>query len=73
MVIKLMINRKISIFLSVSRQVLFLIPALLILPHFFGLNGVWLGSPTADITSSILTFIVLKWQIKKIKTSIPLQ
>ncbi len=64
---------KISIFLSVSRQVLFLIPALLILPHFFGLNGVWLGSPTADITSSILTFIVLKWQIKKIKTSIPLQ
>ena len=64
---------KISIFLSVSRQVLFLIPALLLLPHFFGLNGVWLGSPTADITSSILTFIVLKWQIKKIKTSIPLQ
>lgn len=64
---------KISIFLSVSRQVLFLIPALLILPHFLGLNGVWLGSPTADITSSILTFIVLKWQIKKIKTSIPLQ
>lgn len=64
---------KISIFLSVSRQVLFLIPALLILPHFFGLNGVWLGSPTADITSSILTFIVLKWQIKKIQTSIPLQ
>lgn len=58
---------KISIFLSLTRQVLFLIPALLILPQFFGLNGVWLGSPVADSTASLLTFIVLRWQMKKLK------
>ncbi len=58
---------KVSIFLSLTRQVLFLIPALLILPRFLGLNGVWLGSPAADITSSVLTFLVLRWQIGKLK------
>jgi putative MATE family efflux protein len=56
----------ISIFLSLSRQVLFLIPSLLILPFFWGLNGVWLGGPVADFTSSLLTLIVLKMQIKKL-------
>jgi len=58
---------KVSIFLSLTRQVLFLIPALLILPRFLGLNGVWLGSPAADITSFVLTFLVLRWQIGKLK------
>lgn len=57
---------KISIFLSLTRQVLFLIPAILILPHFWGLKGVWLGAPVADFTSSLLTLLVLQWQIKKL-------
>ena len=57
---------KVSIYLSLTRQVLLLIPALLILPRFLGLNGVWLGGPVADITSSILTFFVLRWQLKKL-------
>lgn len=61
---------KISIFLSLSRQVLFLIPALLILPHFLGLDGVWLGSPVADLTSSLVTLLVLQFQIKKLKRDI---
>ncbi len=58
---------KISIFLSLTRQVLFFIPALLILPHLLGLNGVWLGAPTADFISSLLTFFVLRWQIRKLE------
>jgi len=57
----------ISIFLSLSRQVLFLIPALIILPVFLGLRGVWLSVPSADLISSVLTFFVLRWQLKKIR------
>lgn len=57
---------KVSIYLSLTRQVVFLIPALLILPRFLGLNGVWLGAPVADLTSSLLTLFVLKWQLNKI-------
>lgn len=41
--------------LSLSRQVLFFIPLLLILPHFWGLNGVWRAAPIADALSVFVT------------------
>jgi putative MATE family efflux protein len=55
---------KISILLSVSRQVLFLIPMLLILPSFYGLSGVWMAIPAADITSAALTLGILFYNRK---------
>jgi len=45
---------KISIFLSLSRQLLFLLPLLLILPHIFGLEGVWAAMPASDAVASIV-------------------
>lgn len=62
---------KFSIFLSLTRQVIFLIPALFILPHYLKLNGVWLAGPAADFSSALLTFIILRWQIKKLKREFP--
>ena len=59
---------KISIFLSLSRQVIVLIPMLLMLPRIFGLNGVWLAAPVSDGISSVLTAIFLFLEIKKLKT-----
>jgi Na+-driven multidrug efflux pump len=44
-----------AMFLSLSRQVLLLIPLLFILPLFFGLDGVYGASPTSDVLSSVLT------------------
>lgn len=46
---------KISTFLSLSRQVIVLLPLLIILPNFFKLNGIWIAGPTADVLSSIVT------------------
>ena len=43
-----------AMFLTLSRQVLLLIPAVLILPYFFGLRGVWMSLPVADFGSSAL-------------------
>jgi len=57
---------KISIVISLLRQVLLLIPALVILPRFMGLNGVWASFPTADLTSSFFTLIIIKTQMKKV-------
>jgi len=57
---------KISIILTLSRQVIFLIPSLLFLPYIFGLAGVWTALPVADFFSIILTFFILKSQGKKI-------
>ena len=62
---------KFAIFLSLSRQVLFLIPALFILPHFWHLKGVWLAGPVADFASSLLTLFVLRWQLNKLHTEFP--
>lgn len=44
---------KISIFLSLSRQLLFLIPSLIILPSFFGVDGVWASLPLSDFIASL--------------------
>jgi putative MATE family efflux protein len=57
----------ISVLLSLSRQVIFLIPALLILPGIWGLNGVWLATPAADFLSSLFTFFVLRYRMKKLE------
>ena len=58
-----------SIFLSLTRQLLFLIPALLVLPHFLGLDGVWLSIPFADLVSTITAVIMLAQEAKKFKRS----
>lgn len=56
-----------AIFLSLTRQMLFLIPALLILPEHFGTLGVWGSIPVADFTSTIVTAWVLYDQFSKFK------
>ena len=56
-----------AIFLNLSRQVLLLIPALLILPGFLGLNGVWLAGPVSDLGAALLTGTCLIWEIQFLK------
>ena len=56
-----------AIFLSLTRQLIFLIPGLLIFPLFMGLNGVWFACPVADFSAFVITMIMLKIQIKKMK------
>lgn len=58
-----------SIFLSLLRQVILLIPLLLILPSFWGLTGVWLAGPTADFIASVITAIFLFVEIRHLNTS----
>ena len=62
-----------AIFLSLTRQVIFLIPFLLILPHFFGITGVWASLPAADFVAFVVSAIMLVIQIKKFKTQYALQ
>lgn len=50
--------------LALSRQVLILIPALLILPKFLGLTGAWMATPVADFVASALTGIFLIKDLK---------
>lgn len=56
-----------AIFLSLTRQVIFLIPFLLILPHFWGITGVWASLPAADFVAFVVAAIMLVSQIRKFK------
>ena len=60
-------NAKQSMFLSLLRQVILLIPMMLILPKFLGLNGVWFSQPVADVISFIITFIVIRKEVNSHK------
>jgi len=50
---------KTSIFLSLSRQMVYLLPALLILPGHYGINGVWASMPVSDLLAFITAWIAL--------------
>jgi len=54
-----------AIFMSLTRQVLFLLPCLLILPSYFGVKGVWYSMPAADLLSSIIATYLLISQYRK--------
>ena len=53
-----------ALLLLLSRQLLILIPAVLILPMWFGLDGVWAALPTADLLSSVLTGTCLMLELR---------
>ena len=55
-----------SIILSLSRQVLFLIPLILLLPLLMGINGIWIAFPIADSLAILITGILIYREIKKI-------
>lgn len=60
----------ISIIMSLSRQVALLIPFLIILPNFYGIDGVWYSLPVSDILSVVLGFSLLFPQLGKLKQQI---
>ncbi|MBP2637828.1 MAG: mepA 2 [Firmicutes bacterium] len=55
-----------AIFLSMSRQVIILIPALIMLPRFWGLEGIWLALPAADSISALLTGTYLWLELRRL-------
>jgi putative MATE family efflux protein len=55
-----------ALILSMSRELIILIPLILILPRFYGLNGVWYASPISDILSFSLTAVLFYRLIKQL-------
>lgn len=63
-----------AIFMSLSRQLLFLMPGLLFLPHFFEVStpwdgswGVWCAMPVSDLMATIVAFFMLTHQLRKFR------
>ncbi|MDE5828764.1 MAG: MATE family efflux transporter [Duncaniella sp.] len=59
-----------SIFLSLCRQVLFLIPLLLWLPPHYQLAGVWMAFPISDIIATLVTAVMIAYQLHLLRRQI---
>ena len=59
---------QISIFLSLSRQLLFLLPLIIILPFFWGLNGVWAALPASDLIAAVVAAAVMWRTMREFRT-----
>ncbi len=57
-----------AILMSLSRQVLFLIPFLIYLPQWYGVRGVWYSLPAADFLAGIVAITLLYFHYRKTKT-----
>lgn len=57
---------KMSMFVSLLRQVILLIPFTLILPTFIGLDGVWAAGACADLLSVVITIILIAKEFKSL-------
>jgi putative MATE family efflux protein len=52
--------------LSLTRQVLFLIPLILFLPYFFGLQGIWFAPPISDLFSALVTGLFFFTDVRRL-------
>ena len=55
-----------ALLLTITKQGIFLIPLVLILPMYFGIDGVWYSFPISDIISAIICFYCLRISIRKL-------
>ncbi|AVM52231.1 putative MATE family efflux protein [Bacteroides zoogleoformans] len=58
-----------AIFLSLTRQLLILLPCLLVLPQFWGVEGVWYSMPVSDLLASLIALVMLVMQFRKFKVA----
>ena len=56
-----------AILLSLTRQLLFLVPLLILLPPHLGVKGVWIAMPIADSIATLLAAVLLFFQIRKLR------
>ena len=56
-----------AVFLSLTRQLIFFIPCLVLLPLFWGIDGVWISIPVSDTLAALLAAIMLVSFLKKFK------
>ncbi len=54
-------------FLSLTRQLLFLVPCLVVLPRYFGTDGVWYSMPVADLAADLAAVVLVIMTLRQLK------
>ncbi|MDE6468348.1 MAG: MATE family efflux transporter [Muribaculaceae bacterium] len=58
-----------SIAVGMLRQIIFIIPLLIVLPRTMGIDGVWLAFPISDTAATVVTAALIIWQMRRLRTS----
>ena len=58
---------RVAMMLSLLRQVIMFIPLLIVLPKFFGLDGIWYAQVVSDFLSTVITAVILYRELKTYK------
>jgi len=61
---------KLATFLSLLRQIIVLLPLILLLPKFWGVEGVWIANPVSDLVAAVITFLFFRNELKKLNCGI---
>ena len=61
---------KLGAFVSMTRQIIFLIPLLVLLPIYYGIDGALFAGPIADTVAAILSIIVIAWEFRELNKAI---
>ena len=56
-----------SLFMSLSRQIIVLIPCIIIMSKMFGAIGIWYAAPVSDFIATVLTFNLIKKELNGLK------
>ncbi|MRR19226.1 MATE family efflux transporter [bacterium] len=62
---------KLATFLSLLRQIIVLLPLILILPDFWGVNGVWIANPVSDMVAAVVSYIYFRREVAKLNCDMP--
>ncbi|SES92279.1 putative efflux protein, MATE family [Methanococcoides vulcani] len=57
-----------SLVVTLSRQIIFLPPLVLILPLFFGLNGIWISFPISDFLACVVAVLITRKEIARMRS-----
>jgi len=57
---------KVGMLISMTRQLLFLLPLILILPRFLGIDGIMYAAPIADFSAAAVAFFLVRRELKRI-------
>ena len=62
---------KLATLLSLLRQIIVLLPLILILPDFWGVNGVWIANPVSDMVAAVVSYIYFRREVAKLNCDMP--
>ena len=64
---------RLATFLSLLRQIIVLLPLIVILPGFWGVEGVWIANPVSDAVAAVISFIFFRREVRKLKCDMPVE